>query len=33
MLVKDLEERLSAGTYTIVSSSVQAYYSKKVVVK
>ena len=33
MLVKDLEERLSAGTYTIVSSSVQAYYSRKIVVK
>lgn len=33
MLVKDLEQRLSAGTYTIVSSSVQSYYSKKVVVK
>jgi hypothetical protein len=33
MMVKDLEQRLSAGTYTIVSSSVQSYYSKKVVVK
>lgn len=33
LLATDLEERLSAGTYTIVSSSVQEYYSKQVTVK
>lgn len=33
MLAKDLEERLAAGTYTVVSSSVQEYYSRKIVVK
>lgn len=33
LLATDLEERLAAGTYTIVSSSVQAYYSKQVTVK
>lgn len=30
---EDLEQRLAAGTYTIVSSSVQSYYSKQVTVK
>lgn len=33
LLANDLEQRLSAGTYTIVSSSVQSYYSKQVTVK
>lgn len=33
LLATDLEERLAAGTYTIVSSSVQEYYSKQVTVK
>lgn len=33
LLATDLEQRLAAGTYTIVSSSVQAYYSKQVTVK
>ncbi len=33
MLAKDLESRLAAGTYTVVSSSVQEYYSRKIVVK
>ena len=33
MLARDLEERLAAGTYTVVSSSVQEYYSRKIVVK
>lgn len=33
MLANDLEQRLEAGTYTIVSSSVQEYYSKKITVK
>ena len=33
LLAEDLEQRLAAGTYTIVSSSVQAYYSKQVTVK
>ena len=33
LLANDLEQRLAAGTYTIVSSSVQAYYSKQVTVK
>jgi len=33
LLATDLEQRLAAGTYTIVSSSVQEYYSKQVTVK
>lgn len=33
LLAKDLEQRLAAGTYTIVSSSVQSYYSKQITVK
>jgi hypothetical protein len=33
LLAEDLEERLAAGTYTIISSSVQAYYSKQITVK
>jgi hypothetical protein len=33
LLATDLEARLAAGTYTIVSSSVQEYYSKQVTVK
>ncbi len=33
LLATDLEQRLTAGTYTIVSSSVQEYYSKQVTVK
>lgn len=33
LLGTDLENRLAAGTYTIVSSSVQEYYSKKITVK
>lgn len=33
MLVRDLEEHLAAGTYTVVSSSVQEYYSRKIIVK
>lgn len=33
LLANDLEQRLEAGTYTIVSSSVQAYYSKQITVK
>lgn len=33
LTAKDLEERLAAGTYTIVSCSVQEYYSKQITVK
>lgn len=33
LLATDLEQRLAAGTYTIVSSSVQEYYSKQITVK
>jgi hypothetical protein len=33
LLATDLEQRLQSGTYTIVSSSVQEYYSKQVTVK
>lgn len=33
LLATDLEARLTSGTYTIVSSSVQEYYSKQVTVK
>lgn len=33
LLANDLEQRLASGTYTIVSSSVQEYYSKQVTVK
>lgn len=33
MLVRDLEERLTAGTYTVVSSSIQEYYSRQIIVK
>jgi hypothetical protein len=33
ILATDLEQRLTAGTYTIVSCSVQAYFSKQITVK
>lgn len=33
ILARDLEARLAAGTYTVVSSSIQEYYSKQITVK